>query len=208
MNFNRSALIALFALSCALPAMAQGFDVVTVGTVTANGSTADVPLYIRDGAASPLGMDRPAGSRIQAFSIKVTYSPASAVTDVSIARAGVTANLTPTSEFTPASPPSISILDTFAESTNPIPFSQSSTGLGNTVAHLVFTLSGSAAPGSAITLTLDPVLTQLTDQGGTAATKETVANGFLRVVNGAIAVPPLSIAFVPSPVHVDVARSS
>lgn len=201
------AVIALLAILCAAPAVAQ-FDVVTVGTVNASGSTVDVPIYIRDGGGSPLGVDRPAGSRIQAFSIKVTYAPASAVTAATIGRAGITASLSPTSEFKPASPPSISILDTFEESTNPIPFSLNAPLPGNLVAHLVLTLSASAAPGSTITLTLDPALTQLTDQGGSAATKETVANGALKVVNGAVNIPPLSIAIVPSSIHVEVGRTS
>ena len=39
-------------------------------------------------------------------------------------------------------------------------------------------------------LTLDPTLTQLTDEGGDAATKETVANGNLLLVSGAVTVLP------------------
>src|SRR5690349_2991008 len=74
-------------------------DAVTVGTVTANGSTVTVPVSIRDVSGTPLGMDRPAGSKIQSFSIKVTYAPASSVQSIAFNRAGITANLTPTSEF-------------------------------------------------------------------------------------------------------------
>ena len=53
-------------------------DVVTVGIV--NGpqfSVVDVPVYIRDTSSTPLGLDQPAGSRIQSYSIKVNYAPAS-----------------------------------------------------------------------------------------------------------------------------------
>src|SRR5438045_3643743 len=42
--------------------------------------------------------------------------------------------------------------------------------------------------GTTITLTLDPVLTQLTDEGGSAATKETTTAANLALVNGAIIV--------------------
>ena len=176
--------------------MAQ--DVVTVGSATATGSTVDIPVSIRDVAGTPLGVDRPAGSKIQSFSIKVTYSPASSVSSITFSRSGITANLTPTSEFNPSSPPSISLLDTFQESTNPIPFTLNAPAPGNVVAHLVVTLAPSAPAGSTISLTLDPTLTQLTDEGGTAATKETVANAQLALVNGTITVPQLSLQLSPS----------
>jgi uncharacterized protein YjdB len=199
--------LAFSAVSLLLPLAATADDV-TVGTVSANGSTVDVPVYIRDVAGSPLGMDRPAGSKIQSFSIKVDYSPASAVSSVTFSRAGITANLSPTSEFAPASAGSTSLLATFKESTNPIPFTLNGSGNGNLVAHLVFTLSASATPGSTITLSLDPQLTQLTDEGGTGATKETVANGRLSLTNGAITVAPLSILISPSSRSIEVGAST
>ena len=173
-------------------------DVVTVGTVSATGTSVDVPIYIRDVSGTPLGMDQPAGSKIQSFSIKVSYAPASAVESIAIARAGITANLTPAFESKPSTTTSISILDTFSETTNPIPFTLNASSPGNLVAHLTVTLSSSATPGSSITLTLDPAVTQLTDQGGTAATKETVANNNLTLTNGAINVPALSVSLVPA----------
>jgi hypothetical protein len=183
-------------------------DVVTVQTVNATGTTVDVPVYIRDTGGTPLGMDRPAGSKIQSFSIKVSYSPAAAVSSVTFTRAGITAGLTPTSEFSPASAGAISLLDTFQESTNPIPFTLNAGAPGNQVAHLVFTLSSSAVPGSSISLTLDPALTQLTDAGGSAATKETPANGNLSLVNGAIQIAPLTITLGPAPVSVNTGRTA
>jgi hypothetical protein len=195
MNSLRSvAIVAVVALSFLNITNASAQDVVTVGTVTAHGSTVDVPVSIRDASGTSLGMDRAAGSRIQSFSIKVTYSPAAAVSSVSFSRAGITANLSPKSEFAPASSGSVSLLETFQESTNPIPFALNAPLPGDDVAHLVFTLSPSAAAGSSITLTLDPSLTQLTDEGGTGATKETVANGGLSLVDGAINVAALSLS--------------
>src|SRR5258708_22876810 len=184
-----------------MPIAAQ--DVVTVGTVNAAGTTVDVPVSIRDAAGTPLGVDQPAGSKIQSFSIKVSYSPAASVSSVTFTRAGITTNLTPTSEFSPSSSGAISLLDTFQESTNPIPFTLNAPAPGNQVAHLVFNLSPSAMPGTSIALTLDPTLTQLTDDGGSATTKETQGNGRLALVNGAINIPAISITLTPSPLQVN-----
>jgi len=190
------AAVAVLCIAVSFPVLAQ--DVVTVGTVTASGTTVDVPVYIRDRSGTSLGMDQPAGSKIQSYSIKVDYSPASAVQSVTFSRAGITANLTPTSEFTPSSAGSISLLDTFTEASNLIPFTLNAAAPGNQVAHLVFTLSNAAVPGSTITLSLDASLTQLTDAGGSAATKETSANGRLALVNGQITVPPQGVTLSPS----------
>jgi hypothetical protein len=190
----RSLLRAVTALSIfaflvpAAPAAAQALpqDVITIGTVTSTGNTVDVPVYIRDVSGTPLGIDQPSGSRIQAYSIKVDYAPTSAVQSVTFTRAGITAGLTPSAEFTPASAGSISLLDSFQESTDLIPFVSNATPPGNQVAHLVFTLAPGTAPGTVIALTLDAALTQLSNQGGTAA--ETVALANLALVNGSITV--------------------
>jgi hypothetical protein len=194
----RSALFALAVLSllATVPAAAQ--DAVSVGTASATGNTVDVPVFIRDVAGTPLGQDRPAGSKIQSISIRVTYAPAAAVQSVTFSRAGITAGLTPISEFTPASSGAISLLMTFDEGTNPVPFTLNAPAPGNQVAHLVFTLSPSAAPASSISLTLDPALTQLTDQAGTGATKESSGAGNLTLANGAINIPALSLTILPN----------
>lgn len=200
-GFRSFVLFALMPLCTAGVVAAQ--DVVTVGTVTASGTTVDVPISIRDVSGTPLGMDQPSGSRIQSFSIKVTYAPANAVSAISIERDGITESLTPTSEFKPTTANSVSILDTFQESTNPIPFTLNAAAPGNRVAHLSITLSASATPGTSISLTLDPALTQLTDTGGTPATKETQANGRLQLINGSIGIPMPTLTLTPSPTTVD-----
>jgi hypothetical protein len=197
MSLSRSLVLLSLIVLALLALPASGQDVVTVGTVTSAGPTVDVPVFIRDTSGTPLGIDQPAGSRIQSYSIKVNYSPASAVSAVSFTRAGITASLSPASEFNPSSAGAISLLDVFQESTNLIPFTLNAGLPGNQVAHLVFTLSTNAQPGTAITLTLDSSLTQLTDDGGTAATKETPGNGHLTLVNGAINLPPLSLTLTP-----------
>jgi len=193
----------LFALLLvgALAPLQAAQDVITVGTVQATNTTVDVPVYIRDTSGTPLGIDQPAGSRIESYSIKVTYSPAASVQSISFSRAGITSSLTPTFESSPTSAGAISLLDTFQESSNLIPFTLNAALPGNQVAHLVVQLSSSAAPGSTISLTLDPTVTQLTDQGGSAATKETTTNGALQLVNGQITVPNISMTLTPSPLN-------
>lgn len=185
--------IALVSLAIAVPAMAQVQpDVITVGTVS-GGGLVDVPVYIRDTSGTPLGIDQPSGSRIQSYSIRVSYSPASAVQSVTFSRAGITAPLTPTFENSPSAPGSISLLDNFDETTNLIPFTSNMALPGNQVAHLLVAIAPGTPPGTHITLTLDPVLTQLTDEGGTPATIETVQNGRVQLVNGAIDVTSSSV---------------
>jgi uncharacterized protein YjdB len=183
-------------------------DVITIGTVTASGNTVDVPLSVRDVAGTSLGMDQPSGARIQSFSFKVDYSPASAVSSVNFSRSGITTSLNPTFESKPSTSTSASLLMTFQESSNPIPFTLNASAPGNKVAHLVFTLSGSAPPNTTITLTLDPAVTQLTDDGGTSATKESVAKSNLTLVNGAINIPPLAITLSPGSPKVQIGKTT
>jgi uncharacterized protein YjdB len=181
-----------------IPCAVSAQDVVTVGTATADGPTVDVPVSIRDRSGTPLGMDQPASSRIQAFSIRVTYAPAAAVSSVTFTRAGITASLHPAFETSPASTGAISLLASFQQSTNPIPFTLNASSPGDLVAHLVFQLSSSATPGTNITLTLDGATTQLTDDAGSAATKESTGNGQLTLVNGSIVIPVPSLSLNPS----------
>ncbi len=187
--------VILLALYAAAPATAQ--DAVTIGTVTASGNTVDVPVYIRDVSGTPLGRDQPAGSKIQAFTIAVSYAPAASVQSVTFTRAGITAGLTPAFEFSPSSAGSISLLEQFNESTDPILFNLNTPAPGDQVAHLVFTLSPSAAAGSSITLTLDSSAssaTELTNQGGTTSE---APPGSLTVVSGAINIPQLLLSILP-----------
>ena len=187
-----SLLFLAIAIALAAPAAAQ--DAVTVGTVSASGNTVDVPVSIRDVSGTPLGRDQPAGSMIQAFTIKVLYAPAGAVQSVTFTRAGVTAGLIPAFESSPALPGSITLIEQFNESTNLIPFTLNAPSPGDQVAHLVFTLSPSAAPNSSISLTLDSVATELDNQSGTTSER----GGSLSLVNGAINIPQLSLNILPA----------
>ena len=184
------ATVACVVFAAAAVAQPLPSDVITVGSATGGpGSVVNVPVSIRDTSGTPLGIDQPPGSRIQSYSIRVTYAPAAAVSAITFTRAGITAPLTPTFESSPSAPGSITLLGNFDETTNLIPFTSNAPLPGNQVANLQVTLAPSVTPGTTITLTLDPVLTQLTDEGGTPATVETVQNGRLTLVNGAISVP-------------------
>ncbi len=189
---------ALLALLCCLPAGAVLLqpDVITAGSVTAVSGIVDVPVYIRDLSGTPLGLDQPPGSRIQSYSIKVNYSPASAVSSITFNRAGITAPLTPLLELSPTSPGAISLLDTFQESTNLVPYTLNGAVPGNQVANLHVVLSPSVTSGTVITLTLDPTLTQLGNENGT--TKETTTLNTLALVNGSITVPVGFVNDVPA----------
>ena len=171
----------------AVPVFAQAppADVVTVGSVaTSPGSTIDVPVFIRDTSGSPLGIDRPFGSRIQSYSLTVNYSPASAVQSITFTRGGITQPLTPAFESSPASAGQISLIDVFDENTNLIPFTSNAALPGNQVGTLHVTINPAAATPSVVNLTLDATLTQLSNQAGT--TSETVTLNTLTLVNGAI----------------------
>jgi hypothetical protein len=159
-------------------------DVITVGSVTSSATVVQVPVSIRDVSGTPLGMDQPPGSKIQSFSIKVDYAPTAPVQSITFTRAGITQSLTPTFENSPSSPGSISLIATFDEGTNPIPFTLNGAAPGNVVGQLNVTIAPATPVGTVINLTLDPVLTQLSNQGGT--TTETVALTNLTLVNGSI----------------------
>lgn len=178
----------ILGLLAAVPLLGQPqpSDVVTVGTVSlaSAGSTVDVPVFIRDTSGTPLGIDQPPGSRIQSYSLTVNYTPASAVQSVTFTRAGITAPLTPAFESSPSAPGTISLIDVFSESTNLIPFTSNASLPGNQIGVLHVTISPTATVPSTITLALDTTLTQIGNQAGT--TSETVTNGSLTLVNGAI----------------------
>jgi len=168
-------------------------DVLTLGTGVQTGSSVDIPVYVRDVSGTALGVDQPAGSKIQSYSINVTYTTDPAIQSVTFTRAGILAGLTPTFETSPSSAGSITLLDTFNEATNLIPFVSNAAAPGNQIGHIVITFAPGTVTSPVITLTINPTLTQLSNQGGT--TTETVANGRLTFVNG----PPVIFAPVPVP---------
>jgi hypothetical protein len=178
----------VFALSllAAMPLFAAS-DVLTVGTLSApSGSVAAVPVYVRDVAGTPLGMDQAAVNRIQGVGFKIVYSPASAVSLVTFTPAGVLQGLTPLYQtvLTPAA--SIGVVGSFAQSTNPIPFALNAAAPGSLIGYLNVTIAQSVSAGTTIALAAEPVTATLSNQAGTVI--ETGNNGKLAVINGAITV--------------------
>jgi hypothetical protein len=153
-----------------------------------------VPVYVRDVSGTPLGIDQPFGSRIQSFSLKVDYTVSPFLTSVTFTRAGITAPLTTTFETSPAAPGSISLIMSFDETTNLVPFVSNAAAPGNQVGQLTFTFAANTPPGTTIPLTLDATLTQLSNEGGT--TTESLANANLALVPGAVTM--LAIPIVPT----------
>lgn len=176
-------------ISCAFAGSVCAQDVATVGTVTASGSTVIVPFYVRDVTGTALGRDQATGSKIQALSFRVSYSPAAAVSSVTFTRAGITAGLTPMFETSTPSGSTISYLGSFNETSNLIPFNLDQAAPGDQVLQLTFTLSGAATPGTVISLTIDTSasVTLLSNQAGSVS--ESTSNGRLSLVNGSITVP-------------------
>lgn len=192
------ALVVVCGLWWAAPAAAQPLpDVITVDTVAANGPVVVVPVYVRDVAGTPLGIDQPFGSRIQAFSIKVDYPVSPFISSVTFTRAGITAPLTPTFENSPSAAGTISLLMTFDETTNLVPFVSNAPIPGNQVAQLTFTFTQATPPGTTIPLTIDTALTQLSNEGGT--TTETLTNGGLLPIDGEVTMLAIPAAAEPVP---------
>src|SRR5258708_18613127 len=144
-------------------------DIVTVGTVQTFGGAVDVPVFINDLSGTPLGLDQPPGSRIQSYSIKVSYSPAVAVQSVTFTRAGITTSLTPTFENSPSGAGTGTVPDALQEATNLIPFTLNGAAPGNQVEIVHFMRGAGAMPSATVTLSIEPTLTQLTDEGGESA---------------------------------------
>ncbi|MEO8380092.1 MAG: hypothetical protein ABI779_10555 [Acidobacteriota bacterium] len=191
------ALVVVCGLGWAAPAAAQAIpDVVTVGTVAANGPVIDVPVYVRDVASTPLGIDQPFGSRIQSFSLKVNYPVSAFIQSVTFTRAGITQPLTPTFTSSPSVAGSVSLLMTFDETTNLVPFVSNAAAPGNQVGKLTFTFSPSTPPGTVFPLTLDAALTQLSNEGGT--TSETFGNAALTLVPGSVTVLAAAAPSIPT----------
>ncbi|MFQ5526155.1 MAG: PA14 domain-containing protein [Thermoanaerobaculia bacterium] len=161
-------------------------DSVTVGTATIlQGDTGEVPIYVRDLAATPLGVDQPPGSRIQGFTFQVEYSPAASVSAISVARAGIAAGLTPIFETSPVSGNTITYLVLYDESTNQIPFTLDGAAPGDHVASLSVTIDP-LAPPTPIQLILLGSGTLLSNQGGTR--EENQSDGTLELFGGSVTV--------------------
>jgi hypothetical protein len=165
-------------------ALAQ--DIFTAGGVRAvAGTSAAVPLTIRDVSGAPLSVNRGNAARIQAISFRITATPAASVTSLSFERAGVLLPLTPLYERTAGVDGSIGYIATFSVTSDPIPFVLNA-GAGNRIGTLLVGVAPGLADGARIDLTFDTELTMLANQAGTVV--ESVYNHKLTLMHGAIVV--------------------
>ncbi len=147
-----------------------------------------VPITLSDVAGTPLGMDRPGSSRIQAVSLVLRWSPAAAVTSATLKRAGAAQSLTPLYETTASGSGYVSWAGSFDGATNPLTLTQPPGQNGDAVFSLNLILSSSLAPGSTVSLVLDPEETLLSNQAGTLG--EFVDERTLILRGGSITVQP------------------
>jgi hypothetical protein len=183
-------------LPVGVTAFAQGAqDAVRFGAPAGTGPFA-VPITLSDAAGTPLGVDRPAGQRIQAFAVTVRFTPAAAVTSASLVRAGLLAGRTPVFETTATGPGTITWVGSFDEPVGAIPFTQPPGASGDAILSLSVTL----APGTAVSASFDAPTTTLSNQGGTVS--ESTADATL-VLGGPLALPigESSAAPIPSAGH-------
>jgi hypothetical protein len=187
----RTCLIASIACAASGAAFAGNLaDVIVIGSgAGVAGATVDVPIYIRDTAGTPLGLDQPPGSHVQSYMIDVDYDT-NTVQSVSFSRAGITTALTPSSEtaFMPVAGV-FAVSTTFSEVTDPIPFTLNAALPGNLVGVLHFVLAANAPVGTT-PITQDFLLTFLRDDKGSAATQETTSTSTLTVIDGSLTVNP------------------
>lgn len=164
MRAASSLALAALVLLAAPAVLAQGAqDAVRFGVPSGFGPFT-VPITVSDASGTPLGVDRPAGQRIQAFAVTVRFTPAAAVTSATFVRGGLLAGRTPVFETTATGPGTVTWVGSFDESTGAIPFSQPP-GSGNQVLALSVTL----APGASVNASLEAATTTLSDQGGTVS---------------------------------------
>ena len=182
----RRMLLHVFALLLLSGSLAAQDSASVIGALSGPpGATIEVPVYAQDLSATPLGVDQPAGSRIQSLSYRVTFTPASSVASKLFARAGITAGLTPVFQATPTTATTASYLGTFDETTSPIPFTLDAAPPGDQVLKITVTLAATA-PAGTIDLTLDPTSTLFANQAGSL--EETPTNGWLTLADGQITV--------------------
>ena len=165
----------------------EGFDRLTLGTGRSGlpGETIDIPVYVRDASLTPLGLDRPAGERIQGLVFKVLF-PMNAMAAASAVRDGVLLGLDALYELAPVTAGSIAYLASFAEATDPIPFSLDGAGPGDVVARLSLTLAPSL-PAGPVDLFLDAATSELVNQAGTLSESQP-NNGNLQIFHAQILV--------------------
>lgn len=176
-------------------------DVLTLSSVSAlPGSTAKVPVHIRDVSGTALDVNGPA--RIQVIELTVNFPASDAIVGclnpafpdchVTFVPAGVLAGLTAESAETFLDSSSLYVRRVYNRTTNPIPFRLNGGPPGDLIGFLEVELDPEATPGE-LPFTFDPAVdaTRLSDQTP-GSVSETAGDGLLLVAGG-ITIPDCSI---------------
>ena len=178
---------ALFALALAGLAPARAQDVLSLAALeAAPGQVRALPVAVRDLSGTLLDEGDGGDLEIQGFAFRVEFAPAEPVTAVTFVQAGVTAGRTPIFPVVSPFADHIVVLMSFDAATDPLAFALDAAAPGDVVGELRVTLSPAALPGTLLTLALDAASATLVN--GAATLSETVGNGHLTLVDGAILV--------------------
>lgn len=182
----------LFAVLALVPTRSDGVDcrecaaqsLLAVANVRAPaGGVVKVPVLLSDATATPLGPERGNASQIGGFAWRVRFVPASAVLAARVLPVATTRKQEPLFESAPRTADGISCLVALApgDAAGARPAAD-----GETLAVIELTLAPRLARGTRIELRLDPLTATLSNAAGTLT--ETVANGHLRLKDGAVEV--------------------
>jgi hypothetical protein len=162
----------------------ESVSLISVGRVDAPaGATVTLPVAVRDGFGSPLGVERAAGADVQSLALRVRVVPKDAVVGLRVERAGVAARATPRFEAAPRTDDGIAYLAVFDPAGVPLALRPRVT---NTIAVLHVTLAPQLPRGTRVELRLDPAATILANVAGTA--QESVGNGWVELRDGLVTV--------------------
>ena len=167
-------------------------DVLTIGTVSVSSGTGQVgvPIYVQDNTGTAIGRDKGAGLRISNIVMQVTYGPNACIDTPAIASqrinlaggilAGQSADFDSRQKVANTSQ---SWTYTQFETSGLIPFTAAAAP-GDLIGTMVFNLTGCSGGTINLVITTSGAAEALLASDNT--TSETVANGRLTVVNGAI----------------------
>ena len=184
--------------------IALAADVLTIGTATAASGTGQVavPIYIQDNTGTPIGRDQGAGKRISGFAMQVVYGPNSCIDTPATAnqRIGLNGGILASQSAdidsrVKVANTSQSWIYSSVETNGLIPFTAAAAP-GDQIGTMVFNLTGCSAGTVALVITTAGGAGALLNSDSGAS--ETVGNGGLSVVSGAINISVASATNTPT----------
>jgi len=192
-----AALTSAVLFASAAEVAAQATDVLTIGTVGVTSGTGQVtvPIFIQDNTGTPIGRDKGVGLRISGFAMQVVYGPNSCIdTPADASAINLTGGILAGRFAEINSHPKVantfqSWIYSSSEANGLLPFTNAPAP-GDRIGAMVFNLTGclSGTINLLITTTGPPEAVLSSDSSVT----ETLSNGGLSVINGAINIAPLT----------------